>query len=89
MQMCHAVPIIGGGNSVMPGATLEFASVCLQNALTILAEAGISGIDIIESKKNVKNNVSTYAFAFKICFTIVLWFCCRRHFSQWPLQLDR
>lgn len=49
-------PWTGGGNSVMPGPTLEFASVCLQNALTILAEAGLSGIDIIESKKNHKNN---------------------------------
>ncbi|XP_039271191.2 CCR4-NOT transcription complex subunit 10-like [Styela clava] len=48
----------GAGNSVMPGPTLEFASVCLQNALTILAEAGITGEEIKEGRKNSKSDIN-------------------------------
>lgn len=48
----------GSGNSVMPGPTLEFASVCLQNALTILAESGVTGVESKESKKNSKNEIN-------------------------------
>lgn len=43
----------------MPGVTIEFASVCLQNALTILNEFGVGNSNgKLKQKSSLKDEVS-------------------------------